>query len=157
VHPELIDPPDRSDCDDACGAVFRDFMGIVHRQRQLLFRIFAKQDLHPTQALCMRILASRGELNQSDLAEELLLSRPTVTRVLQRMERSGLVGRRVDEADQRQVLVALTPAGLDLQHSLEQAIGEYVAATLARLPADDLEQLARILPAWRALTEEALG
>jgi len=55
------------------------------------------------------------------------------------------------------VLVSLTPAGLDLQHSLEEAIGEYVAATLARLPPGDLEQLGRILPAWRALTDEALG
>jgi DNA-binding MarR family transcriptional regulator len=143
--------------DPLSALVFHEHMGIVHRQRLLLHRVFAKQHLHPAQGMCMRVLARRGEVTQRDLAESMMLSRPSITRILQRMERAGLVTRRTDAADQRQTLVALTPAGLDLQHRLDTAIGEYVAATLDRMPAHDRQELARILPIWRDLADEALA
>jgi DNA-binding MarR family transcriptional regulator len=142
--------------DPLSAAVFQEFMGIAHRQRLLLHRVFAKQDLHPGQAACMRMLFLRGEMRQSELADAMILSRPSVTRMLQRMERAGLVVRRTPVSDQRQTLVTLTPTGRDLQHRMDAAIAEYVTATLARLPEGDRRELARILPAWRELAEDAL-
>src|SRR5450755_2232895 len=123
--------------DPLSALVFSEHMGIVHRQRQLLHRVFAKQHLHPAQAMCMRVLATRGELTQSELADAMTLSRPSITRILQRMERAGLVVRRTSAADQRQTLVELTVTGRDLQHSLDAAMAEYVAATLDRMPERD--------------------
>jgi DNA-binding MarR family transcriptional regulator len=166
-----VDAPDDDSCSDAasctdpfsvagdalCAAVFGEFMGIAHRQRQLMFRIFAKHHLHPSQAFCIRMLAKSGELTQSELADALTISRPSVTRILQRMERAGLVARRVDDVDQRQTRVILTEAGAELQHRMDAAVAEIFAATLARLPEEDRRELARILPAWRALTAEALA
>lgn len=156
VPPEL-GPHDPGACDPLSTLVFHEHMGIVHRQRLLLHRVFAKQQLHPAQAMCMRMLARCGEVSQRDLAESMMLTRPSITRILQRMERAGLVTRRTDAADQRQTLVALTPAGLDLQHRLDTAISEYVAATLDRMPAHDRQELARILPIWRDLADRALA
>jgi DNA-binding MarR family transcriptional regulator len=138
--------------------IFADFLAIMHLQRQLMFRVFARYDLHPGQAFCMRVLGGcGGEISQSALADRLVLSRPTVTRLLQRLERGGLVARRTAQADQRQTLVALTPAGHDLEHRLEAALAEYAAMTLARLPAGDRAELARILPGWRALAAQAVA
>ncbi len=149
--PPLVSIPDAA-------SVFSDFLAIVHLQRQLMFRVFAKYDLHPAQALCMRVLShAGGEVTQTEIANALVLSRPSVTRLLQRMQRSGLVVRRTDETDQRQTLVTLTPAGRDLEHHLEQALAEYAAATLARLPDDDRAELARVLPRWRRLAEQAVS
>jgi DNA-binding MarR family transcriptional regulator len=143
--------------DPLSAVVFTEHMGIVHRQRILLHRVFAKQDLHPAQAMCMRVLAQGGEMTQSELADAMILSRPSITRILQRMERAGLVARRTDATDQRQTLVALTDTGRDLQHRLDAAMAEYVAATLARIPEHDRRELARILPVWRELADQALA
>jgi DNA-binding MarR family transcriptional regulator len=152
------DPPSEDVAGDPLSTlVFTEHMGIVHRQRQLMQRVFAKQRLHPAQAMCMRVLAVRGEVTQSELADAMILSRPSITRILQRMERAGLVTRRTDAADQRQTLVALTDAGRDLQQALVAAMAEYVAVTLARMPERDRRELARILPVWRELADEALA
>ena len=43
--------------DPLSALVFTEHQGIVHRQRMLLHRVFAKQHLHPAQAMCMRVLA----------------------------------------------------------------------------------------------------
>jgi DNA-binding MarR family transcriptional regulator len=152
------EPPREGGAGDPLTAlVFTEHMGIVHRQRQLLHRVFAKQHLHPAQAMCMRMLAMRGEVTQSELADAMILSRPSITRILQRMERAGLVTRRTAAADQRQTLVALTEEGRDLQHRLDTAMAEYVAVTLDRMPEHDRKELARILPIWRELADRALA
>lgn len=148
-------PPLPSAVDAATAVVFREFLALGRLQRQLMHRAFAKQCLHPAQAICVWALAHHGELTQSELADVLILSRPSVTRLLQRMERAGLVSRRVDDADGRQVRVALTPAGQELQQRLHEATAEYTQSTLALLPDADRAELARILPLWRRLAEEA--
>ena len=146
--------PTSDDLDPSTLDVLREFMLIGRMHRQLIHRAFTKQCLHPAQAMCVGVLAHHVELTQSELADALFLSRPSVTRLLQRMERGGLVERRTAEADQRQVIVRLTPAGLDLQHRLHAATTEYAAAALGRLPAEDRADLARILGDWRRLAED---
>lgn len=147
--------PIPADLDPATLDVLREFMLLGRMHRQLMHRAFTKQRLHPAQAMCIGVLAHHGELTQSELADVLLLSRPSVTRLVQRMERGGLVERRAGEADQRQVIVQLTAAGFDLQHRLHAATTEYAASALARLSAKDRTELARILGDWRRLAEEA--
>jgi DNA-binding MarR family transcriptional regulator len=113
--------------------------------------------MHPGQAVCLRMLSHHGELTQSQLAEALMLSRPSVTRLLQRMERAGLVERRVDASDQRHTWVELTVAGARVQERMDAALARYTDATLARLPENDRRDLARILARWRELADEALA
>jgi DNA-binding MarR family transcriptional regulator len=50
-------------------------------------------------------------LRMNDLADLLLLSKSGVTRVVDRLEKRGLVGRRMCESDRRVVYAASTPAG----------------------------------------------
>lgn len=57
----------------------------------------------------------------STLANACLLLQPTMTKVLDRMERDGLVRRRQDDGDRRLVRIHLTPRG-------EQMVAELLAA-----------------------------
>jgi DNA-binding MarR family transcriptional regulator len=159
-HPErLPDQPEEhsSTCPASPDDVLQHFMGLMHLQRLLLHRAFAREEVHPAQAVCLRVLSHRGESTQSELAEAMILTRPSVTRVLQRMERAGLVWRRTDEADQRHTRVGLTESGRLLQRRLDTVLAEYMDATLARLPENDRRDLARILHRWRQLADEALS
>jgi MarR family transcriptional regulator, organic hydroperoxide resistance regulator len=128
--------------------VHEQFMRLVHRQRLLLQRVLGGHDLHPAQAMCLRVLAHRPGIPQRDLGEALLLSPPTVTRMLQRMERRGLVERAADERDQRVAVVRLTADGRDLEAHVDRAMGEYLERSVARLPESDRRELARLLHAW---------
>lgn len=53
-------------------------------------------------------------LSMTDIAERILASKSGLTRVIDRMEEAGLVERRRPPGDRRIVLVAVTPAGLEL-------------------------------------------
>lgn len=55
--------------------------------------------------------AGEGGVRMADLAEQILLSRSAVTRLVDRLERDGLVERRECEADKRGTFVALTERG----------------------------------------------
>lgn len=50
-------------------------------------------------------------VRMSDLAHRVLITRPTVTRLVDRLVEQGLVERSPDPTDRRAVLVALSPSG----------------------------------------------
>ncbi|MFN0280370.1 MAG: MarR family winged helix-turn-helix transcriptional regulator [Kineosporiaceae bacterium] len=134
--------------DPLSAQVHEAFMRLVHRQRLLLHRVLSRHDLHPAQAMCLRVLAHKEAVAQRDLGEALLLSAPSVTRMLQRMERAGLVERTADPRDQRQSVVRLTAAGHALQADVHAALAEFLERSVARLPEADRRELARLLGAW---------
>jgi len=135
-----------------------EFMGLMHRQRLLLFRAFAQEEMHPAQAQCLRVLGRHGDgMTQSELADIMMLSRPSITRILQRMERAGLVWRRTDAVDQRHTRIGLTDAGHDQNDRLGAVLAGYTGATLARLSENDRRHLRRLLRAWRELADEVLA
>jgi DNA-binding MarR family transcriptional regulator len=125
--------------------VFAEFLRTMRSHGQLLVRILGGEGAHPGQAFCLRILARHDGMSQSELAERLHVSRPTVTTMLQRMERAGTVRRVVDPQDQRVTRVHLTEAGRTLERDLSATLFAYNARVLDPIPADDRRELARLL------------
>jgi len=86
------------------------------------------------------------------------LSRSGVTRVLDRMERDGLVRRNVSAADRRRFDVILTAKGRRRFDAVwpahEDGIRRYFADPL---PQEDIDELARILRQLIRANEEAIG
>jgi MarR family transcriptional regulator, organic hydroperoxide resistance regulator len=84
-----------------------------------------------------RVLASlsgsKGE-TVTGLAEVCLLQQPTMTKLLDRMVRDGLVTRTQDARDRRVVRVALTARGESLAAELIAAARQHEATVLARFP-----------------------
>ena len=77
--------------------------------------------------------ASPGQ-TVTGLAEASLLQQPTMTKLLDRMARDGLVARAQDARDRRVVRVALTPDGEAKVAELVAAAARYEAEVLARSP-----------------------
>ncbi len=59
-------------------------------------------------------LRDHGAMSPSDLGERLIVTRATVTGVVDSLERRGYVRRSPNPADRRGVIVELTPAGVDV-------------------------------------------
>jgi DNA-binding MarR family transcriptional regulator len=79
----------------------------------VLTKVSAEHDLSLTQLRVLAILRGR-QLRMSTLAEHLGLERSTLSGLVDRAERRGLLTRTRSETDGRSVLVALTPAGARL-------------------------------------------
>ncbi len=95
--------------------------------------------------------APEGKLRMADLADRALLSRSGMTRLVDRLEREGLLARRQCSADARGCYAALTEAGAAF---LDRARPTHLAGVrekfLRHFAEDELEQLAecwdRVLP-----------
>lgn len=125
--------------------VFRAFHRAIHAHRQLMVQIMAERDISPAQALCMRVLGHNDGVSQRDLAEILRVSRPTVTVMVQKMEKAGLVERRVDMADQRYTRIYLTDEGWHAHADMHELLDEFVAETIGPLSEEDQRELERLL------------
>lgn len=79
------------------------------------------------------LVGSGGE-TVTGLAEGCLLQQPTMTKLLDRMVRDGLVRRTQDSRDRRVVRVALTPRGEAMAVELTQAAKQHEAEVLGRHP-----------------------
>lgn len=125
--------------------VFRALMRTVKLNGRLLMRALGERGGHPGQAGCLWAIGARENISQRELADMVQLSPPTVTAMLQKLERSGLIERTADESDQRVTRVSLTDAGRELNHDLRVAHGEYIEHTIGSLSERDRRELARLL------------
>lgn len=87
----------------------------------------------PVWRVLASLVGSSGE-TVTGLAETCLLQQPTMTKLLDRMVRDGLVKRTQDARDRRVVRVALTTRGEVLASELVQAARQHEAEVLARHP-----------------------
>ena len=67
------------------------------------------------QYLVMMVLWESDEITVNEIVEKLMLQTNTVTPMLQRMEKIGLIERRKAEKDKREVIIALTSKGKTMQ------------------------------------------
>lgn len=131
--------------DSASAEVFRAFKRTMRLNRQLLTRSAAHLGSHPAQLGCLWMLAHNDNISQRDLAEKLHVAPATVTTMLQRMEREGLVERHADEADQRLTRITLTDVGREAGRKHAAAYNEYVENVISPLSEKDRRELARLL------------
>ena len=73
----------------------------------------------------LRVLGEHGTVETGRVAREAFILGPSLTGVLARMERDGLVRRERDPADQRRSVVEATPKGLKLVEKLSRTIEEH--------------------------------
>jgi len=75
---------------------------------------------------------------------------PDMTRLLDRMEKRGLISRARQTDDRRVIRTRITPAGLALLKSLDQPVRELHKRQFLHMPAARLKSLARLLEEVRA-------
>ena len=91
--------------------------------------ILDKLGLTYTQYVTLVALGEEDDQRVSDLGDKLFLESNTLTPILKKLEQLGLVDRRRDPTDERQVRVNVTPTGRTLQQQVEASASELMGAT----------------------------
>lgn len=110
-------------------------------------------DLSSSQYNILRILrgaAGEGGLPCGAISERMVRRDPDVTRLLDRLEKRGLITRARDEADRRVVRAMITPEGLSLLDSLDAPVNAALKRSLAHVPAQRLRDVIEALEELRA-------
>ena len=110
----------------------------------VLTKVGADHDLSLTQLRVLAILRGR-RLRMSALAEHLGLERSTLSGLVDRAERRGLLLRAPSQEDGRVVEVLLTEAGAELAERGGEQVRALLADTVGTLSASEQERLRRLL------------
>ena len=119
---------------------------IVRTARRL--RQEAGGELSPSLVAALSTIERHGPLTPGEVATRERIQRPTVTRVLTRLEEQGLIERMPDVRDRRSTLVTASPAGRELLAELRTRKTAFLASRIERLSAEErttLEDAADIL------------
>ena len=134
-------------------------------ENQLCFRLYTAARLtmgayHPhldplgityPQYLVLLVLWEHDKQPVCDIAKKLLLDTNTVTPLLQRMEKAGLISRTKGKEDTRQRIVSLTQKGKALQEKAKP-IPDCLRNDVA-LKTGDEEEMLKMIPALDKLIE----
>jgi DNA-binding MarR family transcriptional regulator len=142
-------PPERSsDQLPSLGAAM-EFMRLIWAMDHALHRASKRMELTigvtGPQRLVLRIIGRFPGIPAGHLARLLHVHPSTLTGVLRRVERSGLIRRRPDPRDGRRSFLGLTARGRELDRTLHGTIEEVVQRVLAATSAAELMAARRVL------------
>ena len=86
-------------------------------------------------------LGSKGVVSLVELSEILELDASTVSRNINGMVESGLVGRNVNEKDRRYITLSLTDKGRDKYEYIEELCNLHYSEVLKKVPPEKLPQV----------------
>src|SRR5215472_3010088 len=116
--------------------------------------VLKTEDLSSTQYNVLRILRGSPEgLPCGEIARRLITRDPDVTRLLDRMEKRGLIWRARENRDRRMVLARITPEGLKLVDRLDEPVQKIHRKQLGHLGKEGLRALTELLGAARTKVE----
>ena len=111
-----------------------------------------QHDLTEQQWRVIRILKQQGELENYQLAELACILKPSMTGVLGRLERDGLVRRQKAAQDQRRVFVSLTEGGEACFASMKEGMEANYQKIQAQFGEEKLQQLMGLLNDLKRIT-----
>ena len=125
------------------GRLVRDF-NVLDRDQTVCCGITVSQ------CYTIEALARRGKLSMNQLSEEVGVTTSTMTRVVDVLVRDGIVRRRSNPDDRREVRIELTPAGGRLAGGLARCVDEWARQVLRQIDAGDRK---RVLSSLRLLAD----
>jgi len=130
--------------------VFLDLLRTTDLLSRRLALLLKSEDLSATQYNVLRILrGSPAGLPCGEIASRMITRDPDVTRLLDRLEKRGLISRCRETQDRRTVMARITPEGLKLLASLDEPVRNAHRAQLGHLGRKRLVALSQLLSAAR--------
>ena len=110
-----------------------------------LTRKFKPYDITPEQWGLLNRLWEKDGISQKELSETSIKDQTTITRILDKLERKGLVKRQTSPDDRRSFLIFLTDTGRSLEDKLVPIAYETLDEALQGLSEEEIKQLKILL------------
>ncbi|HET9076034.1 MAG TPA: MarR family transcriptional regulator [Acidimicrobiales bacterium] len=137
--------PSESDVAEVTGPVVHALFRLSRKNRSMAGEYLRPFGLFPGQELLLLQLPEGACRSQQELVEALGLDHSTVTKMLQRLERAGVVSREQSHEDRRVVMVQLTEQGCAQRRAAEVVWAQLEEATTSCLTDRQRLQLMTLL------------
>lgn len=132
------------------GGPEEDLFVCLLRTAELLSRnvekVLKTGDVSPTQYNVLRILrGTPAGLTCSEIGKRMITRDPDITRLLDRLEKRGLISRCRETKDRRQVQTRITPGGLHLLKDLDGPVTDLHRRQLGHLGREGVRRLQEFL------------
>lgn len=121
--------------------------------RRQLNKLISNGDLSQGEYLVLRNIwlsnngmsSNQGHIKAADLSDILKLSRPSITRILNDLERRGLITRNIDSEDRRSVKIELTEEGIEAIEKANRRILSIAERLVVSLGDSDTDKLIELI------------
>ncbi len=104
-----------------------------------------RADLSVAELRILKVLREQGSTPMNRFSTETMLSQPTITGMVDKLEERGLVERVRSVEDRREVLIAITPKGSETLAKGMDLHRQFVEKSLSALRPEDVDLLVRLL------------
>jgi MarR family transcriptional regulator, organic hydroperoxide resistance regulator len=101
-------------------------------------------DYSKNEAFTLLLIYRKGQVNMTEIAEHLMVPLNTVTGIVSRLEKRGVIIRERDKDDKRIVVVTMSPAGTDMVKGQIESLGYYFERIMTKLSEEELSLLMKI-------------
>ncbi len=130
---------------------FVDLLRTTDLLSRRLAPVLKGEDLSSTQYNVLRILrGAGGDLTCGEIGDRMITRDPDITRLLDRLERRGLIVRHRDTRDRRTVMTRITLEGLRLLSRLDEPVQAAHRQQLGHLGRQRLHALTELLSLARS-------
>jgi DNA-binding MarR family transcriptional regulator len=136
-------------------ALLDDFERLWRRLAGSQWMDFVGVDVTMSQAKVLHLVSIHPGSTMSWIAQQLHVTLPTVSGLVDRLVDHGLLGRRDDPSDRRQVIVDLTDGGWEMIGRVRDSGLGSLRGLLERLSPSDLAHLRRGVAALAATADES--
>lgn len=116
-----------------------------HKASSTLLQALKPYALTPEQWAVLKRLWEEDGVSQKELAARTSKDQPTTARILEKMQRKGLVARECDPSDGRASLVYLTPKGREIRDQVIPAADKALEKVLTGFSPDEVQELRDML------------
>ena len=102
-------------------------------------------DMEPAAYGLLTVIRREGPIRLTDLAMNIGVGKPSVSRQIAFLENLGLVSKEADPLDRRAQSIQLTPKGEEKMHQVQDARRQVFQERLREWPVEDLQELARYM------------
>jgi len=138
-------PPVSADLKSEVDQVLEAIIYLYTESRRITKELAKRADLTGPQLTVVKLLQTVGDLSLSELSDKIRAQNSTVTGIIDRMEREGLVLRERSKEDRRVVHIKLTPKGKALADDIPVEPMEIFKGALESLSVQEMRDLMRIM------------
>ncbi len=102
-------------------------------------------NITPYQWVVLYRLWEKEGLSQSQISELTIKDKPTITKMVDVLEKKKLVIRKLDKTDRRKYKIFLTESGRDLKKKLPPIVSEQLQKALSGIDEEEIENTKKVL------------